>query len=173
MAGVNPLSGPPAFFVTGIGAGVGISRRLLVPADFSQFPSYPFLQALDPEAEQEVDFGRYWRLLAARWWLVAAGLVVGAVIGYGLSVGGNQQFKATTTVYLEVDDVGRARSVLEALSGVSQIALELPGLSIELNGIERKAIVAALVGAGVGVETVTSRHRLEDAFIEMLEAEPA
>ena len=23
----------------------------------------------DPEAEQEVDFGRYWRLIAARWWL--------------------------------------------------------------------------------------------------------
>jgi ABC-2 type transport system ATP-binding protein len=80
---------------------------------------------------------------------------------------------STTTVYLEVDDVGRARSVLDALSGVSRITLELPGMSVELNGIERKAIVAALVGAGVGVETVTSRHRLEDAFIELMEAEPA
>ena len=54
----------------------------------------------DPEAEQEVDFGRYGRELAARWWLVAAGLVVGALIGYGLSVGGNQQFKASVTLYL-------------------------------------------------------------------------
>jgi capsular polysaccharide biosynthesis protein len=54
----------------------------------------------DPEAEQEVDFGRYGRALAARWWLVAAGLVVGALIGYGLSVGGNQQFKASVTLYL-------------------------------------------------------------------------
>ena len=27
----------------------------------------------DPEAEREVDFGRYWRLLAARWWVVAGG----------------------------------------------------------------------------------------------------
>jgi ABC-2 type transport system ATP-binding protein len=80
---------------------------------------------------------------------------------------------STTTVYLEIDDVGRARSVLEALSGVSRITSELPGLSIELNGIQRKAVVAALVGAGVGVETVTSRHRLEDAFIELMEAEPA
>ena len=51
--------------------------------------------AFDPEAEQEVDFGRYWRLLAARWWLVAAGLVAGAVVGYALSLGGTQQFKAT------------------------------------------------------------------------------
>src|SRR5436190_2208559 len=58
------------------------------------------MSSFDREAEQEVDFGRYVRLLAARWWLVAAGLVVGAVIGYGLSVGGNQQFKATATLYL-------------------------------------------------------------------------
>jgi capsular polysaccharide biosynthesis protein len=56
--------------------------------------------SFDPEAEQEVDFGRYWRLLAARWWVVAAGLVVGALIGYALSLGGNQQYKATATLYL-------------------------------------------------------------------------
>jgi hypothetical protein len=54
----------------------------------------------DPEAEQEVDFGRYGRLLVARWWLPVAGLVVGALIGYALSVGGAQRFKATATLYL-------------------------------------------------------------------------
>ena len=54
----------------------------------------------DPEAEQEVDFGRYWRLIAARWWLVAGGLIVGALVGYALSLGGSQTFKATATVYL-------------------------------------------------------------------------
>jgi hypothetical protein len=42
-----PIGGPPAFFVTGIGAGVGINRLLLLPADLGQFPSYPLLQALD------------------------------------------------------------------------------------------------------------------------------
>jgi hypothetical protein len=54
----------------------------------------------DPEAEQEVDFGRYWRLIVARWWLPLAGLVIGAVIGYSVSLGGSQTFKATATVYL-------------------------------------------------------------------------
>jgi len=54
----------------------------------------------DPEAEQEVDFGRYRRLLAARWWLPAAGLVLGAVIGYLVALGGSQVFKATATLYL-------------------------------------------------------------------------
>src|SRR5439155_9282303 len=56
--------------------------------------------SFDPEAEQEVDFGRYARLLGARWWLLAAGLVVGAVIGYAISLGGSQRFKATATLYL-------------------------------------------------------------------------
>jgi uncharacterized protein involved in exopolysaccharide biosynthesis len=54
----------------------------------------------DPEAEQEVDFARYWRLLAARWWVPAAGLVIGAVIGYLIALGGTQVFKATATLYL-------------------------------------------------------------------------
>src|SRR5581483_1470920 len=57
-------------------------------------------RSFDPEAEQEVDFGRYWRLVAARWWLVAVGLVFGAIIGYAVALGGNQVFKATGTVYL-------------------------------------------------------------------------
>jgi capsular polysaccharide biosynthesis protein len=57
-------------------------------------------RSFDPEAEQDVDFGRYWRLLGARWWLVAAGIVVGAVIGYAVSLGGSQRFKATATLYL-------------------------------------------------------------------------
>jgi len=54
----------------------------------------------DPEAEQEVDFARYVRLLGSRWWLLAAGLVLGAVIGYLVSLGGNQVYSATATVYL-------------------------------------------------------------------------
>lgn len=60
----------------------------------------PPQRGFDPEAEQEVDFARYVRLLGARWWLLAAGLVVGAVIGYLVSLGGNQVYQATGTVYL-------------------------------------------------------------------------
>jgi capsular polysaccharide biosynthesis protein len=56
--------------------------------------------SLDPEAEQEVDFGRYVRLVAARWWLVVAGLILGAVIGYAVSLGGTQRYQATATLYL-------------------------------------------------------------------------
>lgn len=54
----------------------------------------------DPEAEQEVDFARYGRMLASRWWLVVAGVVVGAVIGFLVSLGGSQVYSATATIYL-------------------------------------------------------------------------
>jgi capsular polysaccharide biosynthesis protein len=57
-------------------------------------------RGFDPEAEQEVDFARYGRMLAARWWLLAAGLVAGAVIGYLVSIGGTQVYSATATLYL-------------------------------------------------------------------------
>jgi capsular polysaccharide biosynthesis protein len=60
----------------------------------------PPQRGIDPEAEQEVDFARYVRLLGTRWWLLAAGLVAGAVIGYLISLGGSQVYKASATVYL-------------------------------------------------------------------------
>ncbi len=57
----------------------------------------------DPEleAEQEVDFGRYWRLIAARWVLPVGGLVAGLVIGYLVSLGTHStSYEATAQVYL-------------------------------------------------------------------------
>src|SRR3954451_9858953 len=54
----------------------------------------------DPEAEQEVDFGRYVRLIAARWWLVVPGLALRAGVGFRVAPGGGQAFKATATGYL-------------------------------------------------------------------------
>jgi uncharacterized protein involved in exopolysaccharide biosynthesis len=52
------------------------------------------------EAEQEVDVGRYWRALQARWWLPLAGLVIGAALGYIAAVGGGDVYRAETTLYL-------------------------------------------------------------------------
>jgi hypothetical protein len=62
--------------------------------------STPKRPAPDLDAEQEVDLGRYARAVGARWWLLLAGLVVGAIVGYLVSLGGSQLFKATSTVYL-------------------------------------------------------------------------
>jgi capsular polysaccharide biosynthesis protein len=60
----------------------------------------PPQRGFDPEAEREVDFARYVKLLGYRWWLLVAGLVAGAVIGYLVSLGGNQVYQASATVYL-------------------------------------------------------------------------
>jgi len=61
----------------------------------------PSARGFDPEAEQEVDFAKYVRLLGVRWWLLAAGLVLGAIIGYIVSIGGGAQvYSATATIYL-------------------------------------------------------------------------
>jgi ABC-2 type transport system ATP-binding protein len=75
------------------------------------------------------------------------------------------------SVYLEVDDAVVARRVLEGIDGVHAVTEEPPGLSFELNGTSRSALVAALVHAGVGVETITVRRRLEDAFLGLVEAD--
>jgi hypothetical protein len=55
---------------------------------------------VDLEAEQEVDLGRYWRAIVSRWWLPLVGLLVGAVLGYLVSLGGNQVWNASSTIYL-------------------------------------------------------------------------
>jgi ABC-2 type transport system ATP-binding protein len=78
---------------------------------------------------------------------------------------------ATSTVYLEVDDIDKAIEVLGGIAGIERLTREPPGLSITLDEVQRKDVVAALVRAGVGVETITSRHRLEDAFLRMLAGE--
>jgi ABC-2 type transport system ATP-binding protein len=75
---------------------------------------------------------------------------------------------ATASVYFGVDDVERARQVLSAQTGVQSVTSQPPGLLVELDGVARSALVAALVHADVGVDTVESTHRLEDAFLGLL-----
>jgi hypothetical protein len=52
------------------------------------------------EAEREVDVGQAARNVAARWWLLVAGLVAGMVAGYLLALGGGDFYEAEATLYL-------------------------------------------------------------------------
>ena len=54
---------------------------------------------------------------------------------------------------------------------MKRVTPEPPGLTVSVNDGTRSALVAALVHAGVGVETVTLRRRLEDAFLGMVEGD--
>lgn len=68
---------------------------------------------------------------------------------------------------LGVDDVGAARRVLDTLQGVSVVGdgSELR-LRVRLSGVEPRALVRALVTAGVGVDAVVPRRSsLEDVFL--------
>lgn len=75
----GPIGGPPAFFVTGIGAGLGINRMLRVPDDLSQFGEYPFIKALDVAAtvgnpmDELKSLNRYFGPQPGQFW-VAAGI---------------------------------------------------------------------------------------------------
>jgi hypothetical protein len=48
----------------------------------------------------EVDFGRYWAALVARWWLLLVGLVAGALVGYLTASSAKQVNRAAVTIYL-------------------------------------------------------------------------
>ncbi len=73
------------------------------------------------------------------------------------------------TVQLEVSDVDAAEHVLDRLAAVRSVALSGGnGLVVDLDGIPRAEVVAALVKAGIGVDRVVPRRRLEDAFLALV-----
>ncbi|GGM33318.1 alpha/beta fold hydrolase [Dactylosporangium sucinum] len=73
------------------------------------------------------------------------------------------------TVQLDVSDVDAAEKVLEELTGVRSVAWSGGrGLVVDIDGRPRAEVVAALVQAGVGIDRVTPRRRLEDAFLSLV-----
>jgi hypothetical protein len=60
----------------------------------------PYLDDFEEDGEGEFEFGRYWRAVVQRWWLVLAGLIVGALIGFALSLGGSRPYEAQAILYL-------------------------------------------------------------------------
>ncbi len=99
----GPIGGPPAFFLTGIGGGFGINRKLVLPADLAKFGEYPLIQALDIAAKPSDpmallrQLGNYFPMNKGTFWF-AAGLsfnsfalvdgiaVVGVQVGDGLDI---------------------------------------------------------------------------------------
>jgi ABC-2 type transport system ATP-binding protein len=79
--------------------------------------------------------------------------------------------QGSASAYLEVDDSPRANAFLGTLSGVRAVAPEGPGIAVELDGMTRAQLVRALVEHGVDVDTITSRHRLEDAFLGLIDSD--
>lgn len=57
-------------------------------------------ERIDYQAERDVDLRRHWEAITTHWWLPLAGLVIGVIVGYLVSVGGSQVYSAKAVVYL-------------------------------------------------------------------------
>jgi hypothetical protein len=127
----GPIGGPPAFFVTGIGGGLGINRQLIVPTDMSRFDQYPFIKALDPGARPSADpmaelglIAAYFPQALGSFWFAA-----------GLSFNSFALVDGVVVVSVQVGD-----GLQIALFGLARMALPRPEaalVSIELGLVAR------------------------------------
>jgi ABC-2 type transport system ATP-binding protein len=72
------------------------------------------------------------------------------------------------SVQLDVSDVAAAEQVLAGLNVRSVTPDGTSGLIVDMNGTPRTEVVASLVRAGIGVDRVVPRRRLEDAFLALV-----
>ncbi|KGH47378.1 ABC transporter [Modestobacter caceresii] len=65
-------------------------------------------------------------------------------------------------------DTDRAVAVLAGLPGVGEVERSSEGLVVDLGPTTRATALTALVEAGIGVDQLTPRRRLEDAFLSLV-----
>ncbi|MBY5161511.1 alpha/beta fold hydrolase [Salsipaludibacter albus] len=97
----------------------------------------------------------------------AAVLVSGRVVAAGPVA---ELAGATRSVEVRAVDEAGAEAVLVDLLGRPRVQRQGSGLVADLDGRPSEEVVAALVAAGVGLQSVTPRRRLEDAFLQLVEA---
>src|SRR6184192_3023177 len=118
----------------------------------------------DLDAEREVDLRRHWNAILLRWWLPAAGLVGGIVIGLLVSIGGSQVYTAESTIDGVARRIGLKRNQLrghvstQAVSGAItrlgqnslysiKVTGHLPGkVAAAANGLARAAVSSRALG---------------------------
>jgi uncharacterized protein involved in exopolysaccharide biosynthesis len=114
------------------------------------------------DAEREIDLARWRGAIGRLWWLVAAGLVAGAIVGFLFSFGGGSVYKATALISLgqpvspggvvlqsfgqNPRAVAQITSSAEAQDSAAHTAGMHPGL---LRGNVSIATVGTATGAGV------------------------
>ncbi len=72
------------------------------------------------------------------------------------------------SVQFDVSDVAAATAVLDEIKGIRSVAPDGAGVVVDADGVPRSELVAALVNAGIGVDRVAPRRRLEDAFLTLV-----
>lgn len=127
----GPIGGPPAFFLTGVGGGLGINRELKLPDDMARFDQYPLVKALDPSAKPSDDpmtelirLGGFFPMKRGSFWFAA-----------GLSFTSFALVDGVAVVSIQVGD-----GLEVALMGLARMALprpQAPLVSIELGLVAR------------------------------------
>ena len=109
----------------------------------------------DPDAEQEVDFGRYWWRIVGHWWVVAAGLILGVVVGYLVSLGGGTTYQAKATVFLGQPLTPSGNAQIQSLqtnpSTVSQI---VKSQSVVLATADKVGVPPGQLRSGISTKAV-------------------
>jgi hypothetical protein len=101
----------------------------------------------DLDAEESVDLRRHWVAITTHWWLPVIGLVAGVIVGYLISLGGAQVFKAKATVYLgqplsqggvqvqsQATNPSTVRQIVTAESTIERVARDAGMRAAQLRG---------------------------------------
>jgi ABC-2 type transport system ATP-binding protein len=71
-------------------------------------------------------------------------------------------------VQFDVSDNDAAAQILGKIKGIRSVIPDGSALVVDMNGVPRADVVAKLVKAGIGVDRVAPRRRLEDAFLSLV-----
>jgi capsular polysaccharide biosynthesis protein len=116
----------------------------------------------DLDAEREVDLRRHWNTITTHWWLVLAGAAAGIVIGYLISLGGTQVYKARAVIYLgqplsgsgvqvqsQATNPSTVRQIVQAPVTIDEVARQVGLKPSQLNGhVSTQAVTGNITRLG-------------------------
>ena len=123
------------------------------------------------EDEQEVNFRRYWRTIAARWWLPAGGLLAGLVIGYLVAISSGKVWQASALIYpgqpLSPSGNAQINSLATLPSTVEQIVHSRSAIAA---AAAKSGIPASRLGSEISVQTITgSKNQIKAGQVSLFQ----
>jgi hypothetical protein len=143
-------------------------------------PRRPQRELPELDAERDVDLRRHWETITTNWWLPLAGLAAGLLIGYLISLGGAQVYKAKAVVYLgqplsgsgvqvqsQATNPSTVRQIVTAESTIDAVARKVGLRPRQLRGhVSTQAVTGAITRLGQNplvAITVTGHFRAKVA----------
>src|SRR5438876_1103098 len=140
----------------------------------------------DADAEREIDLGRWKQAAVERWWLVAAGLVAGVVVGALLSLAGGSVYQASVLIapgqafspsgapvlnYLSsprgINDLVTSESTLKAAQRQATISNNL-AIARQQLALAQNIEYAQVIGGNANAVKTTARSRRNSILVGAL-----